>query len=617
LHTTLSQVDYVACIGIPNSGKTTLFNHLTGLRQKVGNFHGVTVEPNVGILKANETSLSLIDLPGTYSLDHYSNEEEIATSVLLKGLYGNSKPSKILFVCDALNLDKGLFLYSQLITLNIPIVFVVTMIDEVKKQQGNFDDIELSHTLGCPVFCIVGQKGIGITELRSYLLDTKEWTNPQSIDIFTLEERIAWSRETASNIVSIRKNDKITQIIDSIVLHPIWGFAVFLGVMFLFFQSIFTFAIPFMDGIDFVLSWLSNQVTSLITIKWLQDLLVDGIIAGVGSVVVFLPQIAFLFFLITVLEECGYLSRAAFLIDRIMGIFNLQGKSFIPLLSSHACAIPGIMSTRIISNKNERLVTILIAPLMTCSARLPVYVLLISVVIPSSLVYFGISLQGIVLASLYFVAAIVGLLVAKLLKSTLFKGTVEPFLLEFPPYRFPSIKNVYITVATKSLDFLKSAGSIILLFSIFLWFLTYFPRYSPNQNDSVETTKQIQLEQSYAGSIGKSIQPIFAPLGFDWKITIGVIGSFAAREVFISTLGQIYNSTTEENDTKLRNELQKHISLSTGLSIIAFYIFALQCVSTIVVIKKETKSWKWALFAFGYMFVLAYSVSLIVKNIVP
>jgi ferrous iron transport protein B len=296
-------------------------------------------------------------------------------------------------------------------------------------------------------------------------------------------------------------------------------------------------------------------------------------------------------------------------------VFGLQGLAFIPLLGSHACAIPGIMSTRIVPNKSDRLTTILIAPIMTCSARLPVYVLLISVIIPSSLSIFGMTVQGLFLFGLYFFAAVVGLIIAKVFKSTLFKGDVDTFLMELPPYRFPSMKNIGITVFLRCKDFLKSAGTVIVSFSVVLWILMYFPKHTVDNTLNDQQIKQIQLEQSFAGSIGKTIQPIFAPLGFDWKITLGVIGSFAAREVFISTMGQIYSVQTDDSNISLRSALQKNIPFSTGISIIAFYIFALQCISTIVVIKKETKSYKWAVFAFTYLVVLAYIVAYFAKII--
>lgn len=604
----------IFCIGIPNSGKTTLFNSLTGLRQKVGNFHGVTIDYAIGILQNESKIISIVDLPGTYSLEYFSDEEQITTSLLSNGIDGK-KPDKILFVCDATNLQKGLFLFSQLTLLNIPIIVVITMIDEVKRINGKFDDITLSHILGCPVFCIVGHKGVGIDDVKVQLFDNKTISQPNELSFENIRDRNIWCENISNNVLTLSANNSITDRLDSLILHPIWGIVVFLVVMFIFFESIFTVAVPFMDGIETVFSKFSTVIRANISIEWLRDLISDGIIAGVGSVLVFVPQIAILFFVITILEECGYLSRIAFLVDKLMGVFGLQGRAFIPLLGSHACAIPGIMSTRIIPNKSDRLSTILIAPIMTCSARLPVYVLLISVVIPSSLSLFGFSIQGLFLFGLYVFAAIIGLIIAKVFKSTLFKGNVDTFLMELPPYRFPSLKNVFITVFLRCKDFIKSAGTVIVAFSIVLWILMYFPKQSEDVHLTEQQNKQRQLEQSYAGSIGKSIQPIFAPLGFDWKITIGVIGSFAAREVFISTMGQIYSIETEETSTSLRNELQKNISFSTGISIIAFYIFALQCISTIVVIKKETKSYKWAAFAFSYLVLIAYLVAYFAKLI--
>ncbi|MBL8005881.1 MAG: ferrous iron transport protein B [Candidatus Kapabacteria bacterium] len=606
--------EYIYCIGIPNSGKTTLFNSLTGLRQKVGNFHGVTIDYAVGIVKNDSKLVSIVDLPGMYSLEYFSEEEQITTSLLFNGIEGN-KPDKILFVCDATNLQKGLFLFSQLTTLNIPIVVVITMIDEIKRVNGKFDDISLSHLLGCPVFCVVGHKGVGIEEVKAHILEDNVLNLSHKFTFESIGDRNIWCENTTNSVVSYSVNTTLSDKLDTILLHPIWGLIAFIVVMFLFFESIFTVAIPFMDGIETVFNEVSTIIRANVSIDWLRDLLADGIIAGVGSVIVFVPQIAILFFVITILEECGYLSRIAFLVDRLMGVFGLQGRAFIPLLGSHACAIPGIMSTRIVPNKSDRLTTILIAPIMTCSARLPVYVLLISVIIPSSISIFGMSVQGLFLFGLYVFAAIVGLIIAKVFKSTLFKGNVDSFLMELPPYRFPSMKNIGITVFLQCKDFIKSAGTVIISFSVVLWILMYFPKHSVDNTLNEQQNKQIQLEHSYAGTIGKTIQPIFAPLGFDWKITIGVIGSFAAREVFISTMGQIYSVQTDDPNISLRSELQKNIPFSTGISIIAFYIFALQCISTIVVIKKETKSYKWAVFAFTYLVVLAYLVAYFAKII--
>jgi ferrous iron transport protein B len=361
-----------------------------------------------------------------------------------------------------------------------------------------------------------------------------------------------------------------------------------------------------MDLIETLFGNMQEQVAYVLPQGIIADFISRGLIAGVGSVIVFLPQILLLNIIIVILEDCGYLARAAFLVDRFMGIFGLQGRSFIPLLGSFACAIPGIMSARIIPSHRERMATMLIAPLMTCSARLPVYTLLISAFIPTTLIWGFFSLQAAVLAGLYIIAALVGLFIALIMKKTVFKGDITPFLIEFPPYRMPSLKSLLVTVYDRSKDFLTSAGTVIVTLSIILWFLSAFPRVDFPPETSTIVQQQMQLEQSYAGSLGKVIEPLFAPLGFDWKLTIGIIGSFAAREVFVTVMGQLYATDTSLGDESLRQILYNSIPLASALSVLAFYVFALQCISTMAILKRETGSWKWPAFAFAYTFVLAY-----------
>ena len=596
-----------AFVGTPNSGKSTLFNVLTGMRQKVGNFPGVTLEPALGEIGKKPNSNTVLDLPGIYSLDPISPDEELASSVL----YGTNphipKPSRILFIMDATSIEKGLFLYSQISNLGIPIIIAVTMVDSIKAQGGVFDDISLERILGIPIIPVVGHKGIGLEEVQRMLADSKYFIIPDPLFApADITERILWARATTKEVLSLPQLNTFSTTLDKVLLHPIGGIAIFLSVMILFFQSIFSWASPLMDVIETLFGNMQEQVAYLLPQGIIADFISRGLIAGVGSVIVFLPQILLLNIIIVILEDCGYLARAAFLVDRFMGIFGLQGRSFIPLLGSFACAIPGIMSARIIPSHRERMATMLIAPLMTCSARLPVYTLLISAFIPTTMIWGFFSLQAAVLAGLYVIAALVGLFIALLMKKTIFKGDITPFLIEFPPYRMPSLKSLLVTVYDRSKDFLTSAGTVIVTLSIILWFLSAFPRTDFPPETSSIVKQQMQLEQSYAGSLGKVIEPIFTPLGFDWKLTIGIIGSFAAREVFVTVMGQLYATDTSLGDESLRQILYNSIPLASALSVLAFYVFALQCISTMAILKRETGSWKWPAFAFVYTFVLAY-----------
>jgi ferrous iron transport protein B len=617
----MPQPERIALVGSPNCGKSTIFNALTGLRQKIANFPGVTVEPKTGLYKlSEERSVTLIDLPGVYSGLPKTPDEEL-TLYVLRGEHSSiAKPDAVIFVVEGTNVEKSLFLYAQLAKLAIPTVAVVTMIDAIKASGGALDDIELERQLGVLVLGVVGHKGVGLDELREtietasfhvpLLADNHVLTELETANRATIEQHHQWARDVAQLVAHIPDDDSFSRKLDAALLHPVGGPLIFLAVMVLFFQSIFTWVTPFMDGIETAFAWLQTQVEVLVPATLLdgvvQSFLSKGVIAGVGSVVVFLPQIVMLTLFISLLEDFGYLSRAAFLIDRIMGVFGLQGRSFVPLLGSFACAIPGIMSARIIPSEKDRLTTILVAPLMTCSARLPIYVLLIAAFVPNRFVAGVLSLQGLVLMSLYFLAAMSGLVIAKIFRSSLFKGSKLPFLMELPPYRFPAWQNVGITALNRTRAFLTSAGTTILFLSIILWALGEFPRTHAPEGASKLEAEKIQLEHSALGTIGKTIQPAFEPIGFDWKMTIGVLGSFAAREVFVSVMGQVYSMDVSESDETLRAVLQRSISLPAALSVLAFYVYALQCMSTIAIMKRETGSWKYPAFAFAYTLALAY-----------
>ncbi|RPI67422.1 MAG: ferrous iron transporter B [Ignavibacteriae bacterium] len=604
----------VAVVGTPNVGKSTLFNVLTGLQQKVGNFPGVTVEPMIGSVHYNTKHTTLIDLPGIYSLDPTSEDERLTVDVLRGTHPSIERPDAILLVMSASDPQKCLVLYSALAQLGLPISIAVTMVDTVKAHGGSFDDIGLMHELGANIFPVVGSKGLGVGDVINALVSIDTWripSPPVTIEA-TLEQRFAWASTVIDRHVRAGSPDVVSERLDNIFLHPVWGGVIFIAVMAFFFQSIFAWAEPLMGGIEWAFAELQTVLQSALPDNLFRSFLVKGVVGGVGSVIVFLPQILILNLLITVLEECGYLARAAFLVDRVMGLFGLQGRSFIPLLGSFACAIPGIMSARIIPSYKDRLATIMATPLMTCSARLPVYTLLIGAVIPSGYVLGVVSIKGAVMASLYIAGALSGLLIALFLKRTLFRGAVVPFLIEFPPYRIPSLKSVGITMVGRSKDFLKTAGTVILAFSIILWVLTEIPRAEiPDGVEGVQA-EHLQIEQSMAATIGKTIQPVFAPLGFDWKITLGVLSSYAARETFVSAMGQIYAADVAESDEPLRVVLSKAMPLPVGLSVLAFYVYALQCISTMAIMRRETGTWKWPALAFAITLVLAYTASFVV-----
>lgn len=607
----------IAVVGTPNTGKSTLFNVLTGLQQHVGNYPGVTVEPLLGTVTHDGTSVTLIDLPGTYSLASASEDEKMTVDVLTGVHPSIPRPNAILFVMNASNPEKCLVLYSQLAALGLPMLVCITMIDTVKAAGGGFDDIAMYHEFGVRILPVVGSKGLGIGDVKAALVTEHDARVPTVVvpPEASIEERFIWARDVERRFWHHGKQDLRTAALDRVLLHPILGTVIFIVVMVLFFQSIFWWASPLMDGIDAAMSAVREGIATSMGDTLLSSFISNGLIAGVGSVIVFLPQILILNVFITILEECGYLARAAFLVDRFMGLFGLQGRSFIPLLGSFACAIPGIMSARIIPSYRDRMATIMATPFMTCSARLPVYALLISACIPATQLWGVLSVQGVVLTALYVSGALSGLLIALLLKRTMFKGGVVTFLMEFPPYRMPSWKSLWITVYNRSKDFLKTAGTVIVVFSVILWVFTALPRTEIPANTPPLQAAQMQMEGSYAASVGKTIQPLFAPLGFDWKITLGVLSSYAARETFVSAMGQIYAADVSESDVPLRTVLHTTIPLATGLSILAFYVYALQCVSTMAIMKRETGSWKWPAIAFAMTFVLAYTASLLVFTI--
>ncbi len=606
----------VALVGTPNVGKSTLFNELTGLRQRVGNFPGVTVEPLIGTVTHDGAQVHLIDLPGVYGLDPTSEDEQLTVDVL-RGTHASiPRPDAVLLVMNARNPEKCLVLFSRIASLGLPVLIAVTMVDSVKASGGTFDDIAMIHALGVDVFPVVGSKGLGVGDVKAALTGHTWRVPPEPLPAQAdIDARFAWARELIGRLVVRGADDTTSIALDRVLLHPVWGAVVFIAVMAFFFQSIFTWAEPLMGLIESGVAALQDAVASRVDDPIVRSFLMKGLIGGVGSIIVFLPQILILNVLVTVLEECGYLARAAFLVDRAMGLFGLQGRSFIPLLGSFACAIPGIMSARIIPSYRDRMATIMATPLMTCSARLPVYTLLIGAVIPASTILGVVSLQAAVMAGLYVAGALSGLLIALVLKRTMFRGAVVPFLIEFPPYRIPSLRSVGITMVGRTKDFLRTAGTVILAFSIGLWILTELPRTDVSAASTTIDAERMQIEGSYAADLGRTIQPVFEPLGFDWRITLGILSSYAARETFVSAMGQIYATDVSESDTSLRDVLRERLPLNTGLAVLAFYVYALQCVSTMAIMKRETGSWRWPVLAFAITFVMAYAAAFIVGRV--
>jgi len=608
-------------LGSPNAGKTTLFNALTGLRARVGNYPGVTVERREARLDLGGRDATLIDLPGTYGLEPISADEAVVGDVIEGRIEGAPQPQALVVVADACSLSRTLPFIGEALHLGRPVCVVLTMLDELAARGGAVDLSRLSDALGVPVVGVVGHRGRGLDALRDLLSNVGSWTAPPVLPPTDRTERAGWAASIASTVIETPPDRHgLTERVDRIVLHPIWGSLLFAAVMVTFFQLIFSAAGPAMDWIDGTIGGLSDAARTALGASWLADLVADGLIAGVGSVVIFLPQIAILFSLLYLLEDVGYMARAAFVIDRLMGRIGLEGRSFVALLSSYACAVPGIMATRTIPSPRDRLVTILVAPLMTCSARLPVYALLISAFVPERDVWGPIGLQGLVLLGLYVGGAVAALAIAALFKRTLVRGDGLPFAMELPTYRWPTFRVWATQVYESAWAFLRRAGTIILLASLLLWVLLTFPQVEAPAGMDEQAAASYALEQSIAGRIGHAIEPAIAPLGFDWKIGVGLVASLAAREIIVATLAQIYaaeQSDEEDGGSSLREALVSDLRPDgtrvfdppTVGALLVFFVFALQCTSTIAIIKRETNSWRWPAFAFTYLFALAYAAS--------
>lgn len=671
----------VALAGNPNSGKSTLFNYLTGLNQKIGNYPGITVDKKNGHFKIGDCRISLTDLPGTYSIYPRTDDEQIVRDVLIDKLHPDH-PDMVVLVADASNLKRNLLLATQVIDLNIPVIIALNMIDIAEKDGLTINDQLLSEKLGVPVIRINARKRIGIDALQDAMvrstpgpaapiIDMKKILSRQH-DVPTYQEmliKISESRdgllkgETGNGnmhsgitseafqgkevlaryhaIDNILKDSlekpaiplpSVTQRLDAILTHKFWGFLIFVALLFLIFQSIFSLAEYPMNLVESATAALSRFVSDTLPAGWLTGLLVNGLIAGVGGVVIFIPQIAILFGFLSILEDTGYMARVSFITDKLMRGIGLNGKSVIPLISGLACAIPAIMATRNIHSWKERLITILITPMISCSARLPVYILIIGLSVPS-ISYGGIiNLQGLILLGLYFAGVFMAVIVAFVLNQFVKKGTTSIFVLELPIYRPPRWRNVLVTMYDKAKVFTLEAGKIILIISLVLWFLaSYGPAdfgwgKSAHEQQTSEHPHQPSVEteilkNSFAGHMGQLIEPVIRPLGFDWKIGIALITSFAAREVFVGTMATMYSvESGESNFDSVRNRMKNDTNpatgepvytLATSFSLLIFFAFAMQCMSTLAVVWRETKSWKWPLIQLVYLSALAYLASLL------
>jgi len=715
----------IALIGNPNVGKTTLFNQLTGLTHSTGNYAGVTVERKIGDLPLNGTAARLVDLPGTYSLAAQSPDEMIVFDVLMDQREDEEPVDAVLAVIDATNIQRNLYLVSQIRDLGRPLVVALNMIDLAEGRKIDIDVEKLSEALGVPVVPISAHRGRGIDELKHVLAEVcanhtppagdgpefprelldesrslAEYLNrngkPPARDVpwqeaFRIlvdrggyaEQRIlkqrghdfadrlsegreriggqgslaavetrsryAWIRDVASQAVRTPSDRTVTHTdrIDRILTHRVWGSLVFVIIMGLVFQSIYAWATPFMDMIDWFFGTVGGAIGSVVPEGPLRSLVVDGVIAGVGSVVIFLPQIIILSLFIALLEDCGYMARAAFLMDKLLSRVGLSGQSFIPLLSSFACAIPGIMATRTIPNTRDRLATMLVAPLMSCSARLPVYTIMIAAFIPATGLFGGfINLQGVTLFAMYALGVVVAIPVTFIVKKTLLKGATPPFILELPSYKMPQWKTVYRKVRMQTWMFLRRAGTVIFAITVVVWALSYFPR-SEDITQQFATQKEVvqetmppaeaeeeiqrlsaleqgaQVRNSIFGRMGQFIEPVFRPLGWDWRISVAALASFPAREVVVAVMGTLFNLGAEAEEDSLRQVLQTAtwpngaplFNIPVALSLMVFFALCCQCGSTLAVMRRETGTWRWPVFTFTYMTVLAYVGALITYQV--
>ncbi len=608
----------VVLIGPPNSGKSTLFNRLTGLRQKVANYPGVTVEQRMGLMAGvGRDDLTLIDLPGVYSLTPYSEDARVAVDVLKGNMPGTPKPDAVILVLDSLHLTRQLMLAAPVLALGIPTLVLLNMSDLMESRGGAIDSLKLAKELGAPVGQISATHGTGLEAVPLFLNRHRQSASAAPFTLPVLGNAASthtWAAQVSRNTgyrapLSAEGSRKL----DNILLHRIWGPLLFLMVVIGVFEVVFAIGQPLSDGFGDLLAKAGELVRPLLPIGWLQSLVLDGVWKGISSVLVFLPQILLLFLFIGILEDSGYLARAALIADRVMRTIGLNGKAFIPLLSAYACAVPAIMATRTIENKRDRFATILVTPFMTCSARLPVYMLLIAAFVPNITYLHGfLGLRAIVMLSLYVAGFVAALTTARLLKSSILKSSETPFILELPQYRMPTLRSLFLRLVDRGRVFLHQAGTVILAVTLALWILAHLPIIHTAQG----TWTAPGLAESLIGRLGHFIEPVIAPLGFNWKIGIGLLSSVLAREVMVSTMGTLYGADPETQALHLQTALHHDMTLGGALALMIFFAFAMQCTSTMAVVRRETNSWKWPAIQFAYMLVLAYGAAYLVNHIV-
>jgi ferrous iron transport protein B len=600
----------IAIVGPPNSGKSTLFNRLTGLRQKVANYPGVTVEQRVGRARLESgREVALVDLPGVYSLVARSEDERVAHDVLKGKMPDFPRPDAVLLILDATNLGRSLVLAAPVLSLGLPTLIVLNMADELHARGGEVNAEALGRQLGAPAILVSASLGEGLEPVWKFL--DEHSTPPLPVDLPQLHD-VPKCRAWAARVGSLAAYQPPappvwTRRLDAIFLHPWWGPVIFALVVITVFQSIFSWARPLMDGLQRLITWSGQGLEAWMPASPLRSLLLEGVWGGVGSVLVFLPQILLLFLFIGILEDSGYLARAALIADRTMARVGLQGKSFIPLLSAYACAVPAVLATRTIENKRDRTATILIAPLMTCSARLPVYTLIIAAFLPERpLLGPLLGTRAAAMLGLYVLGFLAAFATARVLKSSILRSERAPFVLEMPAYRRPTLRSLGIRLVDRAKIFLRRAGTVILAMSIVLWIAAHLP---------LTGGKVPPIGQSLAGTIGHTVEPLIRPLGFDWKIGVGLITSLAAREVIVGTLGTIYGMEADAKSAGLQQALRHDLTPGGAVALLVFFAFAMQCMSTVAVVRRETGGWKWPLLQFTYMTVLAYCGAFLANRI--
>ena len=608
------KISTVALVGPPNSGKSTLFNRLTGLRQKVANYPGVTVEQHSARMSGiGHRELTLIDLPGIYSLHSYSEDARVAVDVLQGNMPGTPAPDAVLLVLDALQLNRQLMLAAPVLAMGLPTLVLLNMSDLMTARGGEIDPLALARELGAPVAMISATKATGFDAISRFLVRLSEplGTRLQPMQLPVLQNA-ASCHQWASGVSSRTKykapnSSNWTRRLDAVLLHKIWGPLIFLAVVIGVFQVVFAAGLPLSDWLTEIFTKAGAAVVSYLPVHWLQVLLRDGIWNGVQAVLVFLPQILLLFLVIGVLEDSGYLARAALIADRVMRSIGLNGKAFIPLLSAYACAVPAIMATRTIENKRDRLATILVAPFMTCAARLPIYTLIIAAFIPNRPIlgnFFG--LRAAVMLSLYLLGFLAALATARILKSSILKANAAPFILELPQYRWPTLRSIGLRLLDRGRVFVQQTGTVILAVTFVLWLLSIVPFH----HGSIAP-----LTESVIGKLGHFIEPVIHPLGFNWKIGIGLLSSIIAREVIVGTLGTLYGADPATQSVGLQAALRHDMTIGGAIALVVFFAFAMQCTSTLAVVRRETNSWKWPAVQFLYMTGLAYVAAVAANQI--